>query len=88
MIDWIALLIALVVTIVVAILAKYVPGIVFDIANVIVFLFLLGVWMTALGVPDLGGLINKIPYLNWIIGIGAGIAFGKLLGKWLPIPGL
>lgn len=88
MIDWVALLIAVVVTIVVAVLAKYIPNIVFDIVSVIVFAFLLGIWMTALGVPDLSGLVNKIPYLNWVVGIGAGIAFGRLLGKYLPIPGL
>ena len=88
MIEWMALLIAIIVTIIVTIVAKYLPGIIFDIANVIVFVFLLGIWMSNLGFAEVSNLIGIIPYLTWIIGIGAGIAFGKLLGKYLPIPGL
>ena len=83
----IPLLMVLGIALLIAFLVKKIP-ILGKIANITVAVFLVGVLFKLGGLSQVSQWVDKVPYLQYIIAIPAGVMLGEFLADVLPIPGM
>ena len=55
-----------------------------QLADWVVFFFLGGIYLSLFGFGQVAGLVESVPYLQWILAFPIGIFIGQRFGKFLP----